>query len=396
MEERKNVCVWCGQVIDNPDDIREDYNGDMCCEECFDARCCYCNDCGRVCDVDYVRPVDGGDIYVCEDCASNYYQCTDCGELFTSRHIALADGSRDDYICTDCETRNDWAQCEDCGYIDYTWRLVWSDENTCYYCEDCAPEHETSAALHDYGYKPQPDFRCTDEDDGTSRYYGVELEIDDGKDAGDCADDLTAITDAIYCKHDGSLGDEGVEIVTHPATLNYHLTTMPWADIISTARGHGYTSHDAGTCGLHVHVGRAELPDDAPEKLVALVDAIWGELVTFSRRDVSALRRWAAKPDAGITRDDSPTSGKDKMDKARARGRYQAVNLQNYSTIEFRMFRGSLVLQTIRATLECVDLLCEYAAQHSLPDCAGATWADIRALGAGMDEFCAYCDKRGI
>ena len=30
-----------------------------------------------------------------------------------------------------------------------------------------------------------------------------------------------------YCKHDGSL-EEGFEIVTHPMSLDYHLTKMPW------------------------------------------------------------------------------------------------------------------------------------------------------------------------
>lgn len=92
------------------------------------------------------------------------------------------------------------------------------------------------------------------------------MEIDDGNDANECADALADVTSAIYCKRDGSLGDEGVEIVTHPATLNYHLTKLAWDRIIETATDNGYTSHDTETCGLHVHVGRAELPDDAPEK----------------------------------------------------------------------------------------------------------------------------------
>ncbi len=35
------------------------------------------------------------------------------------------------------------------------------------------------------------------------------------------------INEHIYCKHDGSL-DEGFEIVSHPATLEYHTKTILW------------------------------------------------------------------------------------------------------------------------------------------------------------------------
>lgn len=391
------VCVFCGCIIEDPDDICEDYDGDPCCRDCFDDRCAICDRCGEVIDRDCAIWVNDADELVCADCADRYfYQCDECGEYFFASGIALEDDDRGTYICYDCRNRYEYVQCADCGCIGQSWDMNWSDREEDYYCDGCYSDHCGSDNLHDYGYKPRPRFLCTDDDITGNRFYGVELEIDDGDDANDCADDLAGLTDDIYCKHDGSLGDEGVEIVTHPGTLRYHLFNLPWGHIVQTAREHGYTSHDAGSCGLHVHVGRDALPDDAPEKLIALVDAVWGELVVFSRRDARQLNHWAQKPDAGITVHDDADTAKDKTNKARGRGRYQAVNLQNRATIEFRMFRGSLVLQTVRATLQCVDILCEYATRHTLADCAGATWEDIRAAGADMNDFCAYCEKRGI
>jgi len=111
------------------------------------------------------------------------------------------------------------------------------------------------AAIHDYYYKPTPIFYGEG-----PRFFGVELEIDEAGEDNRNAENILSIGnyhgENIYCKHDGSLED-GFEIVTHPMSLDYHLHEMPWNDILYEARSLGYTSHMAGTCGLHVHVSRA-------------------------------------------------------------------------------------------------------------------------------------------
>ena len=79
--------------------------------------------------------------------------------------------------------------------------------------------------MQSYCYKPEPIFYC----DGF-HYLGVKLEIDHGGEDHENARRLQAIanefTENIYIKHDGSL-DEGMEIVTHPMSLNYHRNGMP-------------------------------------------------------------------------------------------------------------------------------------------------------------------------
>ena len=42
-------------------------------------------------------------------------------------------------------------------------------------------------------------------------------------------------------------------------------------------------------------------------------------------------------------------------------GRYTAVNLTNADTVEIRMFRGTLKLNTLKATLQMVNHLVEVA-----------------------------------
>ncbi len=42
-------------------------------------------------------------------------------------------------------------------------------------------------------------------------------------------------------------------------------------------------------------------------------------------------------------------------------GRYAAVNLQNHSTVEIRIFRGTLKLNTLLATLQMINHICDVA-----------------------------------
>ena len=56
-------------------------------------------------------------------------------------------------------------------------------------------------------------------------------------------------------------------------------------------------------------------------------------------------------------------TGKQILEKAKSgcNGRYVAVNLNNYHTIEFRLFRGTLKYSTFIATLQMVNHICDAA-----------------------------------
>ena len=110
--------------------------------------------------------------------------------------------------------------CEDCGEVYYY-------ENGEYINDCCiaiiAPiTTEIVSCL--YSHKPKPIFFGNDTSDG---YYGVELEIDNGNDRENAAEDIQALGDHIYLKEDGSLSFAGFEIVTHPVTLDYHANSFP-------------------------------------------------------------------------------------------------------------------------------------------------------------------------
>ena len=181
--------------------------------------------------------------------------------------------------------------------------------------------------------------------------------------------------------------------MTHPATLAYHMGVMPWEEITNTARALGYRSHQAGTCGLHVHVSRAALgrtfkAQELPvSRLLILIWRHWPELWKFSRRRDDQFCRQQYH-ETKVSRYG--------LDNAKQQGRYTALNLTNQHTVEFRLFRGTLNMVTLRATLQLVDVLLDISMTRSIAWIARSSWLDIIEAGFGHVDLMAYLDKRGL
>ncbi len=229
------------------------------------------------------------------------------------------------------------------------------------------------------------------------RYFGVELEIDIGGHDDDNAESIlevgNASDDCIYIKSDGSL-NEGMEIVTHPMSLEYHMN-YHWGDLMNECVHLGYRSHQTSNCGLHIHVNRSSLGDYTEHqeatisRILYFVEQHWNELLKFSRRSESAMNRWAA-------RYGYESSPKKLLDKAKERyGRYSAVNLCNHHTIEFRMFRGTLKLNTLLATLQMVNHICDVAFSLSDVELQELSWSDFVASVA-ESELIQYASTQSI
>lgn len=406
-------CTECGQVEVPLYTVTVDGEERKVCADCLERLgFAVCHDCGQVVPLDDTVEIDAGWGYsggrwhrlhfrVCADCADeNYVRCDSCGEYFDPDRNGLHDNWGTN-ICPSCE--DSYRVCSDCGRIiheDYAW---YDDDTDEYYCEDCW-SNRTPKYINSYGYKPYPIFGTTHGNvttyEDSDLTFGVELEIDDGNDIRGCSVALHDLTDMLYQKHDGSL-DDGIEIVTHPGTLAYHMTEFPWEDVCSTSLRYGFRSHEAGTCGLHIHVGRKQLGNTDSErkatvgKVVLLVDRLWNYIARFSRRGGDF--HWAERPGLEYILSDSGMTGARLIDRVLRHeddaGRYRAVNLQNSSTIEFRFNRGTLRKDTILASIQMASNLCLYAKNHALEDVLGATWDDIQHVNE-YDELNSYCSAR--
>lgn len=414
-QELENLvaCDCCGAAYD-PDLLVCVSNGDLVCSSCLDDEYACCEDCGDwvpLSEIIRVNPDLRDEMYVCEDCADrNYYRCTDCDEYYDHDHIA-GENRYGDYVCDYCFNHNDLGRCDGCGIIFPLEDLTADRWGECY-CEDCRPAPAGLDHIRGYGYKPGACIHRAFGEDSSVPIFGVELEIDKPNDddedvRGECAQalyDLSNEEDLLYLKSDGSLSEMGIEIVTHPCSLEYHLRAFPWAGIREAALDNGYTSHDARTCGLHIHIGRQQLGEDDFQrranaaKLVLLVDHLWADMLTFSRRKESQTSRWAHRPYFDRLALADCTDDDDRIALAlrtRDSGRYQAVNLQNSRTVELRLFNGSLNLQTIRATITLASCLTQYVLAHEVTECLTCTFGDVVAMNPST-ELLAYCESRRI
>lgn len=356
---------------------------------------------GRVINLGIVLPrnVDRGDFVRCDECERTFDENSEYSNLY------LHTDDYDHVYCEECYS-DGYTTCEDCGEIVPVDTVLWDNDYP--YCENCYYENGHSDDdddgdnhMHDYSYKPSPHFHSADVNN--NMFLGIELEIDKGGNVRSCLNDLYDISDSedlFYCKHDGSLND-GIEIVTHPCDLKYHLNSFPWSDVINVAREHDFKSHDAKTCGLHVHVSREafgrneDLQDLNIAKAIILVDRFWEELVNFSRRDYNQLERWAKKPNARIYSYDTEKTAVNKMKRSSGHDRYKAINLCNSKTVEFRFFRGTLNENTLKATLEFVSNLVSYVNKAQLADVQDALWNDV-AKYQEYPELFSYLKDRNL
>ena len=76
-------------------------------------------------------------------------------------------------------------------------------------------------------------------------------------------------------------------------------------------------------------------------------------------------------------------------------GRYTCVNLQNTDTIEFRIFRGTLKLNTLFATLQLVDRICDVAISLSDDDLKAMSWTTF-VSGCQAPELVRYLKEHRL
>ena len=365
-----------------PDDLIEKYS------KVFALPKFVCTSCGNEFYREQLSPFDGE--LLCPSCLSNqtvYCSCCD-RRIWTDDNV----GTDAQPLCQDCFDDH-FERCTTCNALIRRGDTYYRGDTP--YCAECYQSVGCGDEIMSYYFKPTPIFYGEGK-----RFFGVELEIDGAGEDNDNAAEILHIANVerplVYCKHDGSL-DDGFEIVTHPMTLDFHLHNMPWEQIVEEAKKLGYTSHQAGTCGLHVHVnrnafGETEVQQDAViARILYFVEKNWEELLKFSRRTQSQLDQWAAR----YGYKDQPKELLDHAKKSAHAGRYTSVNLTNKNTIEFRIFRGTLKYNTLIATLQLLDRICDVALFMSDEQVKAMSWTTF-VSGCTQPELVQYLKERRL
>lgn len=364
----------------------EPYERENCGAECLVS----CADCGRDMAAYDGRETNFDGDPVCGACGGNYCTCSDCEVVLINTatmrdaggHRACVD-HRGDIICHRCFERHYFA-CADCQGIFPNHDAFYDDSTDGSVCESCldsiqADRHQN--IIHDYAYKPSPVFHG----EGPV-YFGVELEVDIDRDSAVSVIDFSDDEDLFYLKEDGSVN--GYEIVTHPASLEHHLTEMPWKKVLSDLKENGGKSHDTKSCGIHVHISRKAFTDSEISRLVAFVNINESWFSTFARRN---SEQWAKyKPYNGNAKQDFDQSA-----------RYEAVNLKNRNTIELRIFRGTLKLETVFAILQLCDCLTKFIKTVSIASVVQKPAAILDKFktfirSSKHTELIDYCESKNL
>ena len=134
----------------------------------------------------------------------------------------------------------------------------------------------------------------------------------------------------------------------------------------------GFRSWRTSTCGIHIHVGRSAFRNKAHLwRFAYFINSNPDQCQMFAGRHAS---RWATF--------ENQKQEASKIIAGKARyypQRYVAVNLSNSTTVEIRMFRGSLLPRRILANLGFVDAVVEFT--------RGKSVKDINDKGASFDRF---------
>jgi hypothetical protein len=252
--------------------------------------------------------------------------------------------------------------------------------------------------IHSYHYKPEPKLH------GHWRKHlllGVELEVDNGGEDEYHAKEVLTILNGIpeyernaYIKHDGSL-ENGFEIVSQPATIQYHATKIPWKKAFEYLLSVGYKSSSTNTCGLHIHFNRIFFGGEdeilaAEARLLYFFEANWNKIVRFSRRTERQLRRWCKRYGYTNIHDALAENEND---------RYFAINFRNPVTDEIRIFKGTLKYETFLATLLFVDSLVRYCKKTRSKMNDKDSWEDflkfVRKFPRNV-TLIEYLQRRGL
>jgi hypothetical protein len=393
--KRMVTCVECGKVFEIGSCIELD--GKYICEDCIDEFYVECEYCGEYVRKDKATYVDSEYGYICDDCLdSNYFQCDECGGYFRNEddcgasNLPLCEGCYNDMFTT----------CERCGDV-ILMEDSFSDGCGNYYCETCWYERGGDISQYVREYHDSPDF-IKKGYPKNNRFFGIEQETDYYDDIVKAAEELYELSDnenKFWMGNDGSL-DEGIEIITHPMSLGYALEEYPWEEIHNIVMESGGSAHNNSTCGMHVHVSKDSLGDNDDEiaatvsKMLYLMEKHWDEWVKFSRRGKHSMERWCQKnEDTRLEEIDTKEKCVEKYNKEKCNGRYHAINCTNRETIEFRIFKGTLNTNTIKATLQMLNNFCEICMSTPIEEIQGVNFKDY---ACGTPEIEKYMKEREL
>ena len=317
------------------------------------------------------------DHFYCKDCSNHHlYVCSECGKHFEKDNIIVTSEFSKIGYCYSCVEKNNVVikRCHHCHdpyifkHASFSFALKLFQSNICgsnwrfpeLYCERCGEhicnceschnikmdghyyceDHIGLEKIKKYSYKPEYNFyKGSNEKD---LYIGVEFEIN-FEDAESLSKFLNNInSNFFYFKHDGSLGTYGVEIISQPATIQYHIYSKEWENLFNELNK--YKTNTKG-CGIHFHISRDALNNIVIRNIDFFVNHYADEIAKIGSRFYNCYATQSASF-------------------VRIYQHYDACNLSNTNTVELRFCASTHNYKTFMNKLKNIYIIIMYCFNH--------------------------------
>lgn len=373
LEENYVQCDECGEYISKDWGVFTEIDGRLLCRDCMDDLCDEAYDDGELHLKDNMTYYSNLEVYIYsddwlswqddimwDDYAQDYYWRDD-GEYVGDEW----------YSYSTLENNSDFVRCEECGEWLYTDDAYYYERTNSYLCESCYNEviEEENEEMEIRSYHGDDGFypiKLEGENEPIF-YIGHETEVEHRNDSTENQRDaINTLNKNLNCylEHDGSLNYGGFEIVSQPQSYEYYMANYgKYKEAFDTLRSLGYISHDSDHCGLHFHVSAPK------ENREQIVNRLWLIIENYKEQFEKLSRR---KGDFHWCRFLSNETGKEcksvyKIAKVyKNTTRYLVINNENSRTIEIRIFKGTLNVDTFYANLQLVNNLFKLAYDTSI------------------------------
>ena len=334
-----------------------------------------CHRCEEHFDIDEMR--EQNDKLYCEDCYVDLFsECEHCDSIVDSSDIYSVNNDRSN-VCTDClHDRYTYVEC--CSvYVpnEYAHYVRTYDH---YECDNC---YDSSDICEHTSYGNNRGFKSKNHDPDHRPHMGIEIEFEL---EGACPEEVHDIVfdnlSNVDLKEDTSM-DNGMELVSCPMTLDYFNDEVEkWNSILSSLEIEGCRSGErdrADNAGIHVHVERRYLSEDAVDRMILFFSAHQANIEDLAGR---CDNEYSVFPKLDMS--SQFNMGRSITHHRNTAGRYYAVNTKNSETIEIRVFDGTLDIASIKLNLQFVNAMYTFCKLNESID----TILDWQAFIASADR----------
>lgn len=286
--------------------------------------------------------------------------CSCCGKRKLSKNIIY--DIDDNPICVDC-IREFYTSCASCGrYFRINGKTV---------CRECESVVYLNT-INSYNTKPYPVFKNYNSDIETEikgkRYYGIEMEFNNvsPKEIQKKSIDLYR-KKYLYNKRDGSI-PSGVEVVTSPLdrkSIVYILDGFKYSLEYISKRDY------KNNAGVHIHVNKKSISPITRYKIYMLLNN------QATHKEINIMYYLSGRysdigfiPDGCVGAPDRYYKlGESKYKSYKKdNDRYQALNVKNKTTFEFRLFKASSSKEEILSYVDMVDSIIDFCDVNGIKD----------------------------